>query len=88
MSSALEAAQERLRSEGKRDYNWGVPFNRFKNSEWRKGWIEAQQAHRRERAAKASRLSSLLDEAEHKAMLQRAEMLKRGAGGRWTVLGR
>lgn len=88
MSSAFEMAQARLHSEGKRDYHWGVPFNRFKNSEWRKGWIEAQQAHRRERAEKASRLSSLLDEAEHRAMLQRAESMKRGGGGRWTVLGR
>lgn len=71
-----------LEARGKDAFERGHPYISTNSMHWRRGWKNARAARQ-----KATVVVSKED-PEHRAMLERAEMLKRGAGGRWTVLGR
>lgn len=71
-----------LEERGRDAFQRGHPYISTNSMHWRRGWKNAQAAKQRRTVVAAT------DDPEHRAMLQRAEMLKRGAGGRWTVLGR
>jgi hypothetical protein len=71
-----------LEARGKDAFERGHPYISTNSMHWRRGWKNAQ-------AAKQKRTVVVPPEdPEHRAMLQRAESMKRGGGGRWTVLGR
>lgn len=71
-----------LEARGKDAFERGHPYVSTNSMHWRRGWKNAQTAR-----LKATVVVNK-DDPDHRAMLERAEMMKRGGGGRWSVLGR
>lgn len=71
-----------LEARGKDAFERGHPYISTNSMHWRRGWRNAQAARQKLTVVVEK------DDPDHRAMLERAELMKRGAGGRWTVVGR
>ena len=71
-----------LEARGREAFERGHPFVSTNSMHWRRGWKNARDARQKRTVVVQN------DDPDHRAMLERAEMMKRDGGGRWSVLGR